>query len=213
MLGGSAGGGPAGHADDAQHEHPGERLVPVLRVAPCQPVGEVRRTAGVGVALPPQLGAHPPQARPVVAVPVLDQQRGSRVRLEVSLPLQSRSTPSASPGRRARPRSRRRPPRTRRAPHRRPARRAPCTGSRGRARRAGAAASSPDNLMASMIPRRSRAPTPIGPCADELLSSAAAAGRGTRKLPSRPRRLVVADPRTHRGGCLMKLAALPAQLP
>jgi hypothetical protein len=54
-------GGPAGHADDAQHQHAGEGLVPVLRVAPGQLGGQGGRPAGGAVALPAQLGPHPPQ--------------------------------------------------------------------------------------------------------------------------------------------------------
>ena len=54
-------GGPAGHADYVQHQYPSEGLVLVLRVAPCQPGGKGRRPASGGVALPAQLGSHPPQ--------------------------------------------------------------------------------------------------------------------------------------------------------
>ena len=54
-------GGPAPHPDDPQHQHPVEGLVPVLRVAPGQQGGQGRRPADVGVALPAQLGPHPPQ--------------------------------------------------------------------------------------------------------------------------------------------------------
>ncbi len=133
------GGGPAGHADDAQHQHSGEGLVPVLRVAPGQSGGQGRRPAGVDVR--PANAARPapttaatsrrrPSARPA-AWPA-DPPPGSALAAAAT-------TPSASPGRRARPRSRRRPPRTRRARRRRPARRAPCTGSRGRAPPAGPA--------------------------------------------------------------------------
>ena len=54
-------GGPVGHADDVQHQYPSEGLVLVLRVAPCQPDRKRRRPASGGVALPAQLGSHPPQ--------------------------------------------------------------------------------------------------------------------------------------------------------
>ena len=59
---GSAGaGGPAGDGDDSQHQHSGEGSVPVLGVAPGQLVGQgLRPVCGV-IALPAQLGAHPPQ--------------------------------------------------------------------------------------------------------------------------------------------------------
>ena len=81
-------GRPAGYADDAQHEHPGERLVPILGVAAGQCGGQGRSSVGGGVALPAQLGAHPPQLRPVAAIPVLDQQRGAWIGRQVPLPLQ-----------------------------------------------------------------------------------------------------------------------------
>src|SRR5205085_6963637 len=80
--------GPSGYADDTQYQHARERLVAVLRVALGQPGGERRLRAG-GI-LEAQFGAHPPQPRPVVAVPVVDQQRGPRIGLEVALPLQPR---------------------------------------------------------------------------------------------------------------------------
>ena len=51
------GGGPSSHADDAEHQHPGEGLLPVLRVRRRQPGGEVRLAGGRCVALPTQLGA------------------------------------------------------------------------------------------------------------------------------------------------------------
>ena len=57
----SAGAGPTGDADDAQHEHAGEWLVAVLRVAPGQPGGQVRPPNVLGVTLPLQFGPHPPQ--------------------------------------------------------------------------------------------------------------------------------------------------------
>ena len=50
--------GPAGDADDAQHQHAVEGLVAVLREALGQPGGERRPR---GVALEAQLGPHPPQ--------------------------------------------------------------------------------------------------------------------------------------------------------
>ena len=53
--------GPAGHAGDAQHQHPVERLVPVLRVAAGQAGGQALRPVEAGLALPAQLGPHPPQ--------------------------------------------------------------------------------------------------------------------------------------------------------
>jgi hypothetical protein len=54
-------GRPAGYADDAQHEHPGEGLVAILGVAAGQRGGQGRSSVGGGVALPAQLCARPPQ--------------------------------------------------------------------------------------------------------------------------------------------------------
>lgn len=54
-------GGPAIDPGDAEHQHAGERLVPILQVALGQQRGEGRLPAGIGVALPAQLGPHPPQ--------------------------------------------------------------------------------------------------------------------------------------------------------
>ena len=51
---------PAGHADDAEHQHTGEWLFLVLRVAPCQSGGQGPRPGG-GITLPTQLGPHPPE--------------------------------------------------------------------------------------------------------------------------------------------------------
>src|SRR6478672_1771408 len=60
--GGSVGaGGPAGDPDDLQHQDPVEGLISVLRIAPGQTDGQGCCSVGVGVALPAQLGPHPPQ--------------------------------------------------------------------------------------------------------------------------------------------------------
>ena len=53
-------GGPAGDADDVEHQDSAEGLIPVLRVALAQQGGQGLLSAGV-VTLPAQLGSYPPQ--------------------------------------------------------------------------------------------------------------------------------------------------------
>lgn len=66
----------------------------VLRVtfgqAAGQPFHQTLPRGTVRVAEPTQLGSHPPERRPVVAIPVLDQQRGSRVGLQIAFALEPR---------------------------------------------------------------------------------------------------------------------------
>src|SRR3954454_23707222 len=60
--------GPAREADDPQQQHAVEWPVAVLRVALGQPGGERGLPAGVA-ALEAQHRLHPPEPRPVVALP------------------------------------------------------------------------------------------------------------------------------------------------
>jgi hypothetical protein len=66
----------------------------VLRVlvgqAAGQPFHQTLHRRTTQVAEPTQLGSHPPERRPVVTVPVLDQQRGSRVGLQIAFALEPR---------------------------------------------------------------------------------------------------------------------------
>src|SRR6478735_10263956 len=80
-------GGPAGDPDDATHEQPVEGLVGVLRHGAGQPIGEVVGQRGRRVADVPELGAHPPEPRPVVVLPALDEQGTPRVGRQVGLAL------------------------------------------------------------------------------------------------------------------------------
>ncbi len=57
----SLAGGPPADAHETQHQHPGERLVAVLRVGLRERGGEARHPLRRRVALPAQLGPHPPQ--------------------------------------------------------------------------------------------------------------------------------------------------------
>ena len=79
---------PTGQIHHPQHQHRAEGLVAVLgvpggqqRAQRCFPIG---RNSG----LPAQLGADPPQAGPVVGVPMVHQQGGAGVELEVGGTLQ-----------------------------------------------------------------------------------------------------------------------------
>lgn len=91
-------GGPAGHGVDAEHDHACERAIPILHVALGQSfgesVGQIRHRRLGRFAEPTQPGAHPPERRPVVSVPMLDEQGRAGVGFEVALALE--------PGRRLR---------------------------------------------------------------------------------------------------------------
>src|SRR6185437_15120963 len=78
--------GPTGHRHDAAHQHQVERLVGVLRNGSRQPTGQLVRQGRCRIAQVLQVRPYPPQPRPVLGVPVFDQQGGPWVGLEIVLP-------------------------------------------------------------------------------------------------------------------------------